>query len=80
MLYLQTVERETLGLLKRLIQDDPFKNFNLAGDTALALYLGHRVSIDLDLFTPDEFDASQLEQYLHRQIMALRPISWHRIL
>lgn len=31
MLYLQTVERETLGLLKRLIQDDPFKNFNLAG-------------------------------------------------
>lgn len=30
----------------------------------ILIWPGHRVSIDLDLFTPDEFDASQLEQYL----------------
>lgn len=29
----------------------------LAGGTALALHLGHRISIDLDFFSPTEFDA-----------------------
>lgn len=32
----------------------------LAGGTALALQLGHRVSVDLDFFTPKAFDAAQL--------------------
>jgi predicted nucleotidyltransferase component of viral defense system len=32
----------------------------LAGGTAVALYLGHRVSVDLDFFGPDPFDSSQL--------------------
>lgn len=32
----------------------------LAGGTALALQLGHRVSVDLDFFTPKAFDATQL--------------------
>lgn len=33
----------------------PFiKNFYLAGGTGLALHLGHRFSVDLDLFSPDE--------------------------
>jgi len=36
-------------------------SFSLAGGTALALYLGHRVSVDLDLFTPESFDEKQLE-------------------
>ena len=32
----------------------------LAGGTALSLFLGHRVSIDLDFFTPHEFNETQL--------------------
>jgi len=33
----------------------PFiKSFYLAGGTGLALHLGHRFSVDLDLFSPDE--------------------------
>lgn len=32
----------------------------LAGGTACALQLGHRVSIDLDFFTPKEFDAKAI--------------------
>lgn len=31
------------------------KNFCLAGETALALYLGHRESIDLDMFSYKAF-------------------------
>ena len=50
MLFFQTVEPATLALLKRL-QAAPFlAGTRLVGGTALALQLGHRRSIDLDLF------------------------------
>lgn len=64
MLHTETVARETLGLLLNLMQDKRMAQFNLAGGTALALYLGHRISVDLDLFTPLDFDPSELELYL----------------
>ena len=53
MLHTQTVAPQTLGLLKQLEAEPRLAAFNLAGGTALALYLGHRVSVDLDLFTPE---------------------------
>lgn len=50
MLYYSTVEPSTLELLKKL-QSLPFlQNTRLVGGTALALQIGHRQSIDLDLF------------------------------
>lgn len=64
MLQTQTVEGTTFELLKKLMQDNKLSQFNLAGGTALALYMGHRMSIDLDLFTPQDFNASALEEYL----------------
>ena len=41
--------------------------FCLAGDTALALYMGHRKSVDLDLFTPLPFDVQELESMLREK-------------
>ena len=38
--------------------------FALAGGTSLALRLGHRVSMDLDFFTRDEFDPQALRKQL----------------
>jgi len=38
--------------------------FFLVGGTALALQLGHRVSVDLDLFTPQSFDKQELLESL----------------
>lgn len=35
--------------------------------TALTLYLGHRVSVDLDLFTPESFDVGELEAFLSQR-------------
>jgi hypothetical protein len=46
------------------MHDPQLADFNLVGGTALALYLGHRVSVDLDLFKPDDFDAINLKDYL----------------
>jgi hypothetical protein len=44
--------------------DDKFKAFNLVGGTALALKLGHRKSIDIDLFSTDSFNATALSEYI----------------
>ena len=61
MLQYQTVEPATLELLKSLMSKDYLTPFNLVGGTALALQIGHRMSVDLDLFTPDiEFDDTEL--------------------
>lgn len=35
-------------------------NFYLVGGTALALHLGHRISVDLDLFTEFEFESNEV--------------------
>jgi len=39
--------------------------FSLAGGTSLALRFGHRVSVDLDFFTTEEFDAEALLRQLN---------------
>lgn len=60
MLHTQTVEHTTLELLKSLQDKDYLHGFNLVGGTALALYLGHRTSIDIDLFSNFDFDTAQM--------------------
>ena len=49
MLRKETVEEGTLDLIKKLMADDVFSDFNLVGGTALSLMIGHRKSIDIDL-------------------------------
>ncbi|NDV94282.1 hypothetical protein D0T84_05025 [Dysgonomonas sp. 521] len=66
MLHTQTVEAGTYALLKSIMDDSTFNGFALAGGTALSLLIGHRKSIDLDLFTTGEFNPVQLEQYLQK--------------
>ncbi len=50
MLQYQAIDSSTLELLKKLLSIDFFKNLRLVGGTSLALQIGHRKSIDLDLF------------------------------
>jgi predicted nucleotidyltransferase component of viral defense system len=64
MLYKETVEPSTLGLLKQLLSIKELENFRLVGGTALSLLLGHRASIDLDLFTDDPIDFEGLTEVL----------------
>ena len=56
MLQLKSIPPETIPLLKELAARKDLGGFALAGGTALALQLGHRISIDLDFFTEDEFN------------------------
>ncbi|MBR3897589.1 MAG: nucleotidyl transferase AbiEii/AbiGii toxin family protein [Bacteroidaceae bacterium] len=64
MLHKETVEPGTLELLKSLQSELELKDFNLVGGTALALQIGHRKSVDLDLFTDKEFDLEELTDML----------------
>jgi predicted nucleotidyltransferase component of viral defense system len=64
MLQLETIEQNTFLLLKEMMQIPEINHFDLAGGTTLALYLGHRVSIDLDFFTTQEFDSTKLVNLL----------------
>jgi hypothetical protein len=56
MLQTQTVIPELLELLKKLMSDKTFSAFNLVGGTSLALQMGHRNSIDIDLFGNAEIE------------------------
>ncbi len=59
MLYYQTIDSSTLELLKQLQKQPAFKNLRLVGGTSLALQIGHRISVDIDLFgniEADEFE------------------------
>jgi hypothetical protein len=50
MLQTQTVVPKLMELLKTLMLEETFSKFNLVGGTSLALQIGHRNSIDIDLF------------------------------
>lgn len=58
---------ETLHLLGQIQQDKVFDEFFLVGGTALALHIGHRLSVDLDFFSLSPFDNQQLEFHLGQQ-------------
>jgi len=64
MLHLETVEPKTFRLLKKLMDDEKLKTFSLVGGTSLSLQIGHRKSIDLDLFSSGSFLSDDLRKHL----------------
>ncbi len=64
MLQKSTVTGATYTLLVQLMDDTNFKDFYLVGGTSIALRIGHRTSIDLDLFTQKDFDINELRTHL----------------
>lgn len=65
MLHYETVEPNTLELLKKLQALPVLRNTRLVGGTSLALQLGHRKSVDLDLFGNIDCDQQELLDALH---------------
>jgi hypothetical protein len=58
------IEANTLELLLKLQEASLLNNFFLAGGTSLAMQIEHRKSIDLDLFTTNDFDSNTLLEFL----------------
>ena len=66
-----------MDLINKLMVDETFASFNLVGGTALALKIGHRKSIDIDLFNGTDFNAQVTADYLtaHYNVSRIQTIS-----
>jgi hypothetical protein len=60
MLHEEAVAPHTLALIQKLQAVPALENFLLVGGTSLALQIGHRTSVDIDLFTRDDIDIDNL--------------------
>jgi len=60
------VKPATFQLIQELQSQTELKEFYLVEGTALALQLGHRNSIDIDLFTKNDFSPEDLLKFLEK--------------
>lgn len=69
MLYWNTVNDVLKSSLLVLMEAEELKEFRLVGGTALSLHLGHRMSVDIDLFTDTPYgsiDFDSIEIFLKK--------------
>ena len=66
MLHYETIDSKTLGILKKLHKIPEFSDLRLVGGTSLALQIGHRKSIDLDLFGNIKSDSLTISKKLDK--------------
>lgn len=72
MLFRKTVSPDTLELLNSLMAKKYLQQFTLVGGTSLALQIGHRLSLDLDMFTTEPFETSGLKLLLQDDYPSLQ--------
>lgn len=66
MFHLSTVENSTLAILEEIFRLPEINSqFALAGGTSLALQIGHRMSVDLDIFSQTPFSTEDLNKELN---------------
>lgn len=70
MLHFSSLPDSTLVLLRELCAHPATQPFALTGGTALALRYGHRLSVDLDFFTPASFDSQSIADELTKDFHA----------
>src|SRR5260221_11889397 len=79
MLYKQAIPDSTFNVLKKVSRLPFLSGFRLVGGTALALYWGHRLSEDLDLFTDEKQDLLYIEGEMnkieHAEFLSRTPIA-----
>jgi hypothetical protein len=64
MLQKESVDKAVFDLILSLQRKDYLQDFILVGGTGLALIIGHRKSMDIDLFTLKDFDAESILEKL----------------
>src|SRR4030067_3330507 len=65
-MHIECLPPEGQRLLRRFKDIASDNHLVLAGGTALALQLGHRISVDLDFFTRDDFSTESLIQEINK--------------
>ena len=67
MLRKETVSSQLLESLVVLMEMKTIKTHRLVGGTALALQIGHRISVDIDLFSDDKNDYEEIQEELYEK-------------
>jgi hypothetical protein len=86
-LYWNTVEPSLSNLLRLVMNAGQFAPFRLVGGTALSLQLGHRMSVDIDLFTDvfyggidfDVLDTWLRERFPYIKYNTFKPVGMGRM-
>lgn len=68
-LYWNTVTPLLKSILLQLMNCNLFEQFRLVGGTALSLQIGHRLSVDIDLFSDADYDSidfDSIDNYLRK--------------
>lgn len=63
-MFTKTLLPDTLRAIQLISDTSEIKTAYLAGGTALALQIGHRISVDLDFFTQEQFSETELSTKL----------------
>ena len=71
MLQQNAVTPATLELLKEICGLNELESFGLRGGTSVALRMGHRLSIDLDFFTSNNFDTGFVFQTITKKFLSV---------
>lgn len=69
MIYYNTVNNLLIKTLITLMESSVFESFRLVGGTALSLQLGHRVSVDIDLFSDAPYgsiDFKAIDEFIEK--------------
>ncbi|MBU0488403.1 MAG: nucleotidyl transferase AbiEii/AbiGii toxin family protein [Bacteroidetes bacterium] len=64
MFHYKSIAPPTLELLREVSKNKGLNKFYLVGGTALALHLGHRISVDLDFFCSEDFESMEVIELL----------------
>ena len=62
MLHKQTTSPQLIKILELLMEMPRLSSFRLVGGTALSLLKGHRISVDIDLFTDQTYGTTDFEE------------------
>jgi len=68
MLQRKAVDKAVFDLIRVMQSNDYLKDFILVGGTGLALMIGHRKSVDIDMFTLKDFDAEYILEKLESDL------------
>ena len=71
-MYWNTVSSILKEVLLDLMENDIFQPFRLVGGTALSLQIGHRMSVDIDMFTDASYgsiDFDEIRVYLENKYL-----------
>jgi hypothetical protein len=72
MLHKETVNKDLIEIAKKLMSIPELQSFRLVGGTAASLHIGHRLSIDIDLFSNEKVNKHAIVDALNNSFSGIQ--------